>query len=219
MSSKNVTKILFQGDSITDAGRIRNEEKPNMSLGFGYANMVTARVTSTRDDVFFYNRAIGGDRIGDTYCRWIEDMANIDFNIISLLSGVNDTGFGLRMGRGSDMERFEFIYDRMLYEVKQTHPDCEILLIQPFLFKMKDGNTNDIFNDWDIWHEQITKRGEIVKKLSDKYNTRYLPMFDLFKEAQKTFPAEHWSCDGIHPTPAGHQLIADNWLAVMEDII
>lgn len=213
-------KILFQGDSITDAGRVREETAPNRGLGMGYVNLIASNLTCDRDDIEVFNRAISGDRIADTYHRWLEDMRNIDFDILSFMSGMNDTGFGIRMGMGSDMERYEFIYDRMLYEVKQSHPESVIILIQPFVFRMKDESNNcDIYNDWDKWCGEIEERGRITKKLAEKYGARYLPMFEIFKEAQKKFPAEHWSVDCIHPTPAGYELIARNWIDAMADIV
>lgn len=213
-------KILFQGDSITDAGRNRTEERPNCGLGNGFVNLIASRLTCDRDDIDIYNRGVSGDRIGDTYRRWLEDMRNVDFDVISIMSGINDTGFGLRMGKGSDMERYEFIYDRMLYEVKESHPDSMMILVQPFLFKVKDESNNcDIWNDWDIWSGQIEERGRITKRLAEKYGARFLPMFEIFREAQKKFPAEHWSLDCIHPTPAGHELIARHWLEAMKDIL
>ena len=212
-------KILFQGDSITDAGRVREENRPNIGLGSGYVNLIASRLTCDRDDIEIYNRAVSGDRIGDTYCRWLEDMRNVEFDVISIMTGINDTGFGLRLGRGSDMERFEFIYDRMLSEVKESHPDAKIILIQPFLFKVYVENKNDIYEGWETWSGEIEERGRITKKLAEKYGALFIPMFEHFKEAQKKFPPVHWSLDCIHPTPAGHELMARYWLEAVSDII
>lgn len=213
-------KILFQGDSITDAGRARDEMRPNVGLGQGYVNLIAARLTCDRDDIEIFNRGVSGDRIGDTYHRWLEDMRNVEFDVISIMSGINDTGFGLRLGKGSDMERFEFIYDRMLYEVANSHPDAKIILIQPFLFRVYDeSNKNDIFEGWDTWSGEIEERGRITKKLAEKYSALYIPMFEHFKEAQKKFPPIHWSLDCIHPTPAGHELMARCWLEAAKDFI
>ena len=213
-------KILFQGDSITDAGRNRAETCPNMGLGCGYVNLIASRLTCDRDDIEIYNRGVSGDRIGDTYHRWLEDMKNVEFDVISIMSGINDTGFGLRMGKGSDIDRYEFIYDRMLFEVKESHPDCRIILVQPFLFKVQDeNNANDIWEGWDTWCGEIEERGRITEKLAQKYGALYIPMFDYFKEAQKKFPPVHWSLDCIHPTPAGHEFFARKWLEAAEDII
>lgn len=214
-------KILFQGDSVTDAGRERGILVPNRGLGSGYVNLIASRLSCDNPGMKVYNRGVSGNRIADAYARWIEDTLNIEFDILSILLGINDTGFGLRMNIGSKPGRFEFIYDCMLYEVKEKNPDCTIVLIQPFIFKMKDESNNcDIFNDWDIWSSEIGERGEIVKNLSKKYGARYLPMSDIFCRAQAEIaPAEHWSSDCIHPTLAGHELIARSWIDLMKDVL
>ncbi len=213
-------KILFQGDSVTDCQRDRNETKPNLSLGSGYVSIIAGRLTAERPDIEVYNRSVAGNRLADAYGRWMEDALNMDFDVFSCLFGVNDIGFRRRMGIGSDLSRFEFIYDRMLAEVREKKPDCHMILIAPFLFKMKDeANCCDIFNDWDLWSSDIEKECEIIEKLAKKHNARYVPMFEIFKSAQKDIaPAEHWSYDCIHPKASGHQLIADAWIEAMNDI-
>lgn len=82
------------------------------------------------------NRAHNGFHAADIYGTWQEDAVNIDFSLLSILIGINDIGFRLRLGRGSDIKRFEeFIYDRLLYEVVEIHPDSAVVLCQPYLFK------------------------------------------------------------------------------------
>ena len=90
--------ILFQGDSITDAGRSRTVSVPNVGLGNGYPTMVAGMLSAKRNDLNFYNRGAGGNRISDIYGRWLEDAVNMEFDVISILTGINDVGFQLRLG-------------------------------------------------------------------------------------------------------------------------
>lgn len=106
--------ILFQGDSITDADRDRANLKANTRLGMGYVTMLAGILGCKYPHVDVLNRGIASNRVADTYARWLEDMRNVDFDMISILLGVNDVGFHLRRNKGSDAQRFEFIYDRML---------------------------------------------------------------------------------------------------------
>lgn len=108
--------ILFQGDSITSAGRNRTDAPMNYSLGDGYVTMIAGELMSNHPEIDILNRGVGGNRIADMYGRWQEDTLNIDYNVLSILCGINDVGFKLRLGRGSDKDRFEFLYDRMLFE-------------------------------------------------------------------------------------------------------
>lgn len=208
-------KILFQGDSVTDTGRLREGGDLNRRLGCGYAQLIGARLMCDNPDIQVENRGIAGNRITDLYGRWIEDTLNIDFDILSILCGVNDIGFALRMNRGADAQKFEFVYDRMIYEAKNARPDSTIVLCEPFLFKLEreqaPGN-EDIIDNWEQWNGRMMQNREIVRKLSKKYEAVFVPFGEMFEEVCKTTPAVRWSFDGIHVTSAGHELMARKWI-------
>ncbi len=205
--------ILFQGDSITDSGRT-SSENPN-AIGNGFVNFIASKLICDYEDVNIINRGINGNRVSDLYGRWIEDTLNIDYNILSILCGINDVGFGIRQNKGSDTQRFEFIYDRMLYEATQKHPNAKLVLCEPFVFKMErdeaPGN-EDIVDNWDLWYNTLKERRLVVKKLADKYNAVFVPFGQMFDEACKTTPASRWSVDGIHVTQAAAELMSRKWL-------
>lgn len=210
-----MTTILFQGDSLTDAGRSREGIDLNRRLGCGYANLIAARLMCDNPAINVYNTACSGDRAADMYGRWIEDTLNIDFDILSVLLGINDIGFEIRMKRGADAKKFEFIYDRMIYEVFEQKPNSKLVLCEPFIFKLELDeveNSKDIIENWQLWNGHMVERQAIVKNLADKYHAVYVPFGDMFKQACKDIPAKHWSFDGIHATSAGHELMARKWL-------
>ena len=208
-------KILFQGDSITDAGRYRDKSNKNMELGCGYAQLIASRLMCDNDSVSVVNRGVAGNRISDIYGRWIEDTLNIDFDILSVLCGINDIGFALRLGTGADTEKFEFIYDRMIYEAKQARPDSVIVLCEPFIFKLDRedaaGNT-DIVDNWEKWYGMMKERRMVVKKLAEKYNAIFVPFGEMFDEVCENSPANRWTPDGIHVSSAGNELMARKWI-------
>ena len=208
-------KILFQGDSLTDAGRLKDGNDTNRGLGCGYPQLIGARLMCDNPDITVINRGVAGNRISDMYGRWIEDTLNIDFDILSILCGINDIGFALRLGMGADAEKFGFIYDRMIYEAKQVRPKSRIVLCEPFVFKMdkdKVKGNEDIIDNWDIWNGNMLKRRQIVKDLAKKYDAVFVPFGKMFEEACKWRPASDWSMDGIHTTSAGHELMARKWI-------
>ena len=211
--------ILFQGDSITDANRDREGKDKNRILGDGYVNFLGASLMCDYPGIQIKNTAIAGNRISDLYGRWIEDTLNIDFDMISILCGVNDIGYSLRLNMGADAEKFEFVFDRMLQEVKQAKPQAKIVLCEPFLLKLdinEAGNASDIVENWEIWNKHMLERRAIVKALSEKYKTIFVPFGSMFEEALKKAPAIHWSPDGIHLTMAGNELMAREWLRCVE---
>lgn len=208
-------KILFQGDSLTDCGRDRTGKNPVALFGYGYVNIIASRLMCDYPNTKIYNRAYNGSRIGDTYSRWIEDALNVDCNVLSILSGVNDIGFGIRMNQGADAKKFKFIYELMLNEALEKKDGLRLVLCEPFLFKIEDNTPElgkDIVEDWELWSGQLKERQQIVRELAKEYNAVFVPFAEEFEKAFRKAPPQHWSIDCIHATNAGHELMARTWL-------
>lgn len=208
-------KILFQGDSLTDCGRDRTGKNPVALLGYGYVNLIASRLMCDYPDTKVYNRAYNGSRICDTYSRWIEDALNVDCNVLSILSGVNDIGFGIRMNQGADAKKFRFIYELMINEALEKKDGLKLVLCEPFLFKIENNTPElgkDIVENWELWNGQLAERKQIVKELAKEYGAVFVPFGEEFEKALKKAPPEHWSIDCIHATNAGHELMARCWL-------
>lgn len=212
-------RLLFQGDSLTDCGRNREHTQPNEGLGNGYVELIGRRLLCDFPNAEIYNRGVGGNRIGDMYARWMEDALNIPFNVISILNGINDVGFAIRQNRGADAKKFEFIYDRILFETRESHPNADIILCQPFLIKRVYEKENDIYENWGTWSADIEERGEIVRSLSKKYGALFVEFKLAIDKALKKAPAEHWSVDCIHMTPVGNELLARTWLETAKPVL
>ena len=211
-------KILFQGDSVTDCGRDRSIKMPNQGLGNGYVNLIASRLLCDNPTWEITNRGIAGNRIGDMYSRWIEDTLNMDFDVLSVMNGINDVGFSLRMNMGASCDEYEFMYDHMLAQVKERKPESQIVILEPFIVKLDlkeinpDGGSGDIYTKWETWESNMRERGDVSKKLAEKYEAIFVPLFDDFNNLAEKSGAKFWSLDGIHPTVAGHEYIAGKWL-------
>ena len=207
-------KILFQGDSITDAGR---DKFHLQNLGNGYVSIIANKLNKVGKTHELLNTAVAGNRVGDMYARWIEDTLNLEFDVLSVLCGVNDIGFQLRRNCGADAEKFRFIYDRMLYEVKEKDESVQIVLMEPFIFKvnLEDidmRNQNDIYDQYDVWSRCIRERSTVIKDLAKKYNAIFVPLMDNFETLSIEKGAEYFSADGVHPNLQGHKVIAEEWI-------
>ncbi len=199
-------KILFMGDSITDAGRTTEID---YHLGYGYATLVAAALGCDRPNEFeFINRGICGDRIIDLLARIKRDAINLQPDYMSVLVGVNDVGRELGEDRdGIDAELFEIYYDSYLAQLKAALPDLKIMIMEPFLCH---GSLTD--EQWEIYRSEVEKRGAVSKKMAVKYGCCFVPLRRLFDEACAVAPAGQWSRDGVHPADAGHEIIKRAWL-------
>lgn len=208
-------KILFQGDSITDAGRSKNETWPNAAIGSGYVTMIAGHLLAEDSSIDIYNRGIFGNRTEDLSNRWDEDTLSFDYDVLSLLCGINDVGFDLRKGIRGDRAFVEPIYDKMIYRAKEKNPDAKIILMQPFVMKYNynwEEFGTDIYDNYDTWYERVSDIGDMVSEIAKKYKAEFIPLFDTFKEILKHEPVERYTVDCVHLTSLGHAVIAKEWL-------
>jgi len=200
--------VLFQGDSITDGGRARTGNDMNHIMGQDYAYLLAAHIAADipERNIHFLNRGISGDRVMDLAARWHDDTLALKPNILSILIGINDQ-FG---SRGPvTAEDFEADYSRLLAETIAALPATKIVIAEPFLLAVGKHVAN-----YTQELAELKKRQAAVVRLGAKY---HLPVIDyqaVFEDAQAHAPAAYWCWDGIHPTYAGHALMAREWLRV-----
>lgn len=204
--------IVFQGDSITDVGRSREITEANLGMGSGYPFMVTSylRCHNPAEDWQVFNRGISGHRVVDLYARWKIDALNLRPDILSILIGVNDTWHEKHNCNGVEVPRYEMIYRMMLEWTKKELPEVKFVLIEPFVL------LSEVVEE--SWLDEIKARRAVVKKLAEEFDAVFIPAQSLFDEALKQAPSTYWLRDGVHPTSAGHQLLAEAWLKATEKI-
>ncbi|MBB6729465.1 SGNH/GDSL hydrolase family protein [Cohnella zeiphila] len=204
--------VLFQGDSITDGARGRSEDL-NHILGHGYAYLAASRLgerlASRRPK--FINRGISGNRVSDLYARWNEDAFALRPDLISILIGVNDLWRTMAGEPSGVTDRFERAYRHILEETKEVLPETRLVLCEPFL--LKAGATVE---RWDEWTSRMAAYQATVRDLAEQYGALFVPLQDAFDRAAESAEPAYWIWDGVHPTAAGHQVIADRWLSVVQ---
>ena len=207
-------KILFFGDSITDAARAREKTYvPALSLGCGYVQQVAGRLLEKSPTGYeFVNTGIAGNRIVDLYARVATDVWAHEPDLISILVGINDVWHETDRIFGVEPARFERVYRMLIEETMQKLPRAKILLCAPFMLK-----TSGIEKEWSAFcHTHLYI--EIVEKLAKEYGLYYLPLQEKIDEAAAKYGAESILFDGVHPALAGATLIANEWLKIFGKI-
>jgi lysophospholipase L1-like esterase len=202
------TVFLFQGDSITDGARGRSEDK-NHILGHGYVFLVAAQLGAqfAEQRPVFHNRGVSGNRVVDVYARWEEDTLALEPDVLSILVGINGCPTPSRGSRAIAADKFEKVYRLMLEEARARNPDLELILLDPFVLPV--GARRD---HWPDWEREVRIRRELVDDLAAEFAAAHVECQAVFDAALGRAPAEYWLWDGVHPTWAGHQLLADAWL-------
>ena len=202
-------RIVFQGDSITDAGRSRD----NLSeRGYGYPTLVSAELGFKYPAEFdFINMGISGNRIVDLYARIKRDIINLKPDYLTILIGINDVWHEINDRNGVDNDKFFRVYSALIEEVKTMLPDIKIFILEPFVLEASATQRK-----YDVFRRETEMRAESAKKIAEKYALTFIPLQADFDEAEKKAEASYWLGDGVHPTAFGHELIAKKLTAALE---
>src|SRR5213593_4881135 len=199
--------VLFQGDSITDAGRDRGVAGPNSAgaLGSGYPLLVAAAALAARPDrgLRFYNRGISGNKVPDLAARWATDTMALVPDVLSILIGVNDFWHKLSSGYTGTVEDYERQYAALLEETRRALARVRLIVLEPFVLRC--GAVDD------RWFPEFDERRAAAERVAQHAGANFVPLQPVFDDLSRRRVPAYWAADGVHPTPAGHAVIAERW--------
>jgi acyl-CoA thioesterase-1 len=198
--------VLFQGDSITDAGRGALDPE---NLGSGYAMMAASWFSAAfpEKEVTFLNRGIGGNRAIDMENRWERDCIDLTPSWVSIMIGINDTWRAFDSGDPTSSEAYEASLRTILTRTRDALA-AQLILVEPFVLPYPEDRL--------AWRTDLDPRIRIVRAFADEFNALLVPLDGIMNAAAEKRPPSFWAPDGVHPTPAGHALIAQSWLRAVK---
>lgn len=203
--------ILFQGDSITDAGRDRRSGAANDagSLGRGYPLLAAGALLAEypQADLRIYNRGISGNKVPDLDARWHPDCVALKPDVLSILIGINDLWHKLNGRYDGTVESFQSGYRALLERTQKALPETRIVICEPFV--LRTGAVTD------KWFPEFEQRRAVAEQLAGEFELDYVPFQSMFDKAVESAPPSYWAGDGVHPTLAGHALMAQTWRKVV----
>ena len=185
-------KIVFFGDSVTETGR--DLHSPD-DLGKGYVKFAAEKLRSLYPEAHFkiVNRGVGGDGVKELAARFQRDVVDEKPNIVVLQVGINNVWW-----RETDKNDFRFEYSNLVTALKTT--GARLIIVQPFSLPVDDfGRLRPRLNTFNKIIDAIAKANDVP----------VIAMDEFFTDAAKNAPPTQFLLDGIHPTPHGHQCIAD----------
>jgi lysophospholipase L1-like esterase len=205
--------VLFQGDSITDAGRDKEKELANnaRSFGFGYAFLAASSLLNElpEQNLTIYNRGISGNKVYQLADRWEKDCLSLKPDVLSILIGVNDYWHKRNGKYDGTVEVYENDYRKLLTLTKEKLPNIKLVICEPFYVL----NTSAVD---ETWAKPMKEYQAAAKKIAQEFGALWVPFQQVFDEAIKHAPATYWTGDGVHPAMPGAQLMAEAWLRVVE---
>lgn len=203
--------VLFQGDSITDAGRNKDVLDPNNAAAFGdgYAFMIASQLLGVHAGLKLqcYNRGISGHKVPDLDARWQTDTIELKPNVLSILIGVNDMWHKLGGKYDGTVEDYEEGFAALLAKTIPALPGVKLVICEPFVLRC--GAVTE------EWFPEFDERRAAARRVADLAGATWVPFQSMFDEAvSDETPPEYWAGDGVHPTMAGHALMAKTWIEV-----
>ena len=213
--------ILFQGDSITDAGRERPANTPPQitnnihHLGAGYAAKAAGMLLADYADLDLtvHNRGISGNRVTNMRDRWQADCLDLKPTVLSILIGINDCWHGVASGtpeNGVGLEEFDIVLRKLIVDTKAALPGIKIIVCEPFTTEAGNVLTMN-------FHPDIEQRRALVTAIAEEMADVYVPYQSMFDDLSEQAPPAYWAGDGVHPSPGGHQKMAEFWMNCVAD--
>jgi lysophospholipase L1-like esterase len=205
--------ILFQGDSITDMHRKRDDVNANSpaALGTGYPVLATAEMLYRfpGKDLKCFNRGVSGNKVFQLAERWQADCLDLKPTVLSILVGVNDFWHTLTNGYQGTIKTYHDDYKALLDRTKQALPDIKLIIGEPYAVigvKSVDEKWYPVFNDYR----------QAARELADSFGAAFIPYQEIYDKAQKSAPGSYWTADGVHPSLAGARLMSEAWLQTVK---
>ncbi len=203
------TKLVFIGDSITDAGRTRPAASEGLfdPMGRGYVTMVDALLGT-----FYPGHAIrvvnvgnSGNTVRDLKARWQEDVLGLKPHWLSIMIGTNDVWRQFDVPKIAEShvlpDEYESTYDELLTRTRPTLGG--LVMMTPFYV---EPNRNDKMR------ARMDEYGRIVKRLAGKHDAVFVDTQAAFDKVLEHYYAATLAWDRVHPNQTGHMVLARAFL-------
>lgn len=195
------SRVMFTGDSITDCRRLETDNP----LGYGYPLRVAGQWGLHHPDrqAVWLNSGISGNKASDLKARWQEDVIDARPDVVSIMVGINDC-VARYLGDQGGVSEEDFGDDYTALLTPLAEAGIKLILLEPFLLPVND--------DQRCWRQDLDPKIQVVRDLARQFEAALVATDGMFAALASTTGPEYWASDGVHPTPAGHQAIAEAWL-------
>lgn len=191
------SKVLFQGDSVTDCYRDKSDY---YSLGKSHAKIISDYLE--KYDVSVFNRGVNGNKVNNLLDRFNSDFLDINPDVLFILIGVNDTWHDFPNCKSTAVFKKE--YEELILLIKEQI-DCEIILLEPFILGFDKSYTCMI--------SDLESKISVIKELSDKYSLKYISFKNDFENVINEDNVYSYTVEGIHLLEKGYEILSNKILS------
>lgn len=211
----NNLTILFQGDSITDAGRSKSHYYANQGsgMGIGYVNLIASQLLHDHPEknLKIYNRGISGHKVFQLSHRWEEDCLQLSPDVLSIMIGVNDFWHTLTHAYKGTVRTYRDDLRKLLDRTFTSLPNVKLIIGEPFAVAGGTAVSDFMDGTFDTYRQAS-------RSIAEEYKAAFIPYHNIFDKAAKTGGAAYWCPDGVHPSMAGSALMKDAWLSAFNGL-
>ncbi len=202
MSPVQKTKIVFFGDSITQAG---------VNKG-GYIDLIQqALVQQSRATNYdLIGAGIGGNKVYDLYLRMEEDVLAKNPGIVVVYVGINDV-WHKTTGTGTDQDKFEKFYVAIIKKLQAKN--IKVFICTPTVIGELKNNANPQDKDLNAY-------SEVIRRIASLYDCKLIDLRKAFTGYEETNNKDNkesglLTTDRVHLTDAGNRLVAEEMLKAL----
>lgn len=206
------SRLVFIGDSITDAGRDQTSGEPspwsaNFGLGTGYVSLVWAWLVAAYPEkrIRLYNKGVSGNNVRDLEARWEADVTGLEPDVLCVMIGINDVWRQFDVPMRPDHQVQPDVYRATLERVlARTRPKLkQLYLASPYYIEP---------NRDEPMRKRMDEYGQIVKELAASHGAVFIDVQAAFDAALEHVHPTSLGWDRIHPGAHGHMIIARAFL-------
>lgn len=204
-SKEKKKKIIFFGDSITQAGT-----EPN-----GYITLLNKMFHQHGIHNYqLIGAGIGGNKVNDLLLRMDDDALRKFPYMVVIFIGVNDVWHKKTKGAGTEADKFEEVYNIIVSKMIQS--GTKVVLCTPAVIGEKYDGTNDLDEDLNRYCNIILNMAAYL----------HLPLIDI-RKAFLDYETKHnttnaasgiLTTDGVHLNDKGNELVVNLMWGVIENV-
>ncbi len=198
MKFKNGDKIVFAGDSITDAHKLNTNDR----LGEGYVRLIRDALTAfePQDRYTIVNAGISGNTSRDLLARWEQDVTALRPDVVFCMIGINDVWRHFDGLAEPDALVSEEEYEKNLREICKKAKGCrQFYLITPYFMER---------NRQDEMRMLTEKYAAVMRRVAEENGVGLLDAQEVFDEYMVARPGQSIMWDRVHPGAVGSMLLA-----------
>lgn len=206
-SDKKKTRVVFFGDSITEAG-----VKPGGYIAQMQDSLAAQNKSGNYDLI---GAGISGNKVYDLYLRLETDVLDQKPKVVVIYVGVNDVWHKQTHGTGTDADKFKKFYDAIIAKLQKK--GIQVIMCTPACIGEKKGGVNPLDKELDIYAQIIRDLAAEKGCLLSDFRKAFMD-YNAINNISDRY-SSILTTDGVHLNAQGNQMVAKMLMAKIDEAL